>query len=313
MSATAPLELARLGLDHEHFVRADDHSWRGPCPRCGGKRRLLIFTDHPFPKWNCLCDGCGLHAWADQLNTAVKAETTPEQRAEWARRNKAEQEAREKLRREKLADFTSHELWLELAARMTDQHRAWWRSQGIPDDWQKALRIGYLPQKKYIGQDGEHHVSPAYTIPYFHTGFEFVTLQYRLNDACCPEERYRFEKGLGTSYYQASPQCPIGEEVIICEGAKKAIVTAVNTPERYTVLAVPSKSDFAGVVEAVKAAERVYILLDPDATHRAMQLAGQVGQTARIASLPVKVDDGFVIHGLSQAYLLKVIQYARPL
>jgi hypothetical protein len=313
VTAVPPWELSQLGLDREHFARADAKSWRGPCPRCGGHRRLLIFTDHAFPKWHCVCESCGLKAWADQLNSAVKAEVSAEQRAEWARRNRAEAEARERYRREKLAEFTSHELWLELAARMTDEHRAWWRSQGVPDEWQQHLRIGYVPQKRYLGQDGESHQSPAYTLPYFHTGFEFVTLQYRLNDVSNPNERYRFEKGLGTTYYQTDPNNPIGPEVIICEGAKKAIVTAVNTPERYTVLAVPSKGDLAGVVTAVKDAERVYVLLDPDAGSRAQKLAAEIGPAARVVTLPVKVDDGFTRHGLKQAGLLAAMQYARPM
>lgn len=307
-----PIELARLGLDRDSFVRADSKSYRGPCPRCGGARRFLVFTDHPFPKWNCQCDACGLKAWADQLEPALKAVVDPAERASWAIRAQLERQAHDKLRREKLAEFSHNDLLAELSERMTAEQRAWWRSQGIPDDWQRALRIGYLPEKRYMGRNGEHHASPAYTLPYFHTGYEFVTLQYRLNDCENPAARYRFEKGLGTSYYQTEPSKPIGEQVIICEGAKKAIVTAVNTPEEYTVLGIPSKADFGGVAAAVKDAARVYVLLDPDADYRAEKLAKEIGPAARVASLPAKVDDSFTQHGLTQALFLDCLRWARP-
>lgn len=310
MSVPPPLELYQLGLDRERFVRADSRSWRGPCPRCGGTRRLLIFTDHPFPKWNCQCDGCGLKAWADQLNSAVRVELTPEEKAAYAARNQAEREAQTARRREKLAEVSSAELWEELAERMTADHRAWWTTQGVPVEWQEHLRIGYHANKYYRDASGALRTSRAFSIPYFHTGWEFVTLQYRLHDAPTATDRYRFEAGLGTAYYQTQPAAPIGERVIICEGAKKAIVTCINTPDSYTVLGVPSKSDFGGIAEAVKEAEIVYILLDPDAGHRANKLAEQVGTAARIVTLPVKVDDAIVQYGATQTDLLAYLRQA---
>lgn len=310
MSEPPPFELHKIGLDRDSFVRADGKSWRGPCPRCGGHRRLLIFTDHAFPKWHCLCDGCGLKAWADQLAPAVRQETTPEQRREWAARNQSDRVEREARRQEKLAEFSTSEIWAELTQRMTDEHRLWWEKQGVPLEWQRHLRIGYVPSKVYRGADGQLHTSRAYSLPYFHTGFEFAALQYRLFDPPTPTDRYRFEAGLGTTYYQTQPQSPIGERVIICEGAKKAIVTCVNTPDEYTVLAVPSKSDFGGVTEAVKEATHVYIMLDPDAETRAQKLADEIGPAARVATLPVKVDDAIVQYGITQADLLAYLRQA---
>jgi hypothetical protein len=312
VNAVAPYELATLGLDRQHFVRSDHKSWRGPCPRCGGHRRFVIWTDKPFPKWNWECSQCSAKGFADQLNTALRQEVSAEQRAEWARRNNAEREAREARRREKLAEFTTGEILAELAERMGAEHRAWWERQGVPEEWQRHLRIGYEPDKVYRGEDGELHHTPAYTLPFYHTGFEFVTLQYRLFEPPTPTDRYRFETGLGTSYYQTEPTHPIGERVIICEGAKKAIVTCVQTPASYTVLAVPSKADFGGVAEAVKDCERVYVLLDPDAGYRAVKLAKDIGLRARVAELPVKVDDGFLHYGLTADLLEKALYVARP-
>lgn len=309
----APIELARLGLDREHFIRADAKSWRGPCPRCGGHRRLLIFTDHPFPKWNAQCEACGLKAWADQLEPAVRAPVDAATRQDWADRNRREAEAAAAYRREKLAEFSKADLWAELCERMTAEHRATWETWGVPAEWQNYLELGYHPSKPYLGEDGEHHTSPAFTIPYFHTGREFMTLQYRLFNPPTPTDRYRFEKGLGTAYYQVDHDAAIGEQAIVCEGAKKAMVLHIHGGQKeLTVLAIPSKGNFAGVVDAVKDCARVYVCLDPDAGMQAHKLAAAVGLAARVVDLPSKVDDAIVSYGLTPALLADALRYARP-
>lgn len=288
----APFELGTLGLDREHFTRSDNRSWRGPCPRCGGKRRFVVWTDKPFPKWNHQCDQCGLKGFADELNTALRQPVSAEQRAEWVRRNRAADAERARYRETKLAEFTTAELWAELHARLGAAHRQQWRNWGVPDDWQDYLQLGYTPNKTYTGPDGALLTSPAYTIPYFRTGFQFVTMQYRLFDPARPDDRYRFEKGLGTTFYQALPSEPVGDRVLIVEGAKKAMVAHIHGgQDGMTVLAVPSKADFGGIAPAVKECGQVVVLLDPDAELRAHKLAAEIGPQARVAVLPDKVDD----------------------
>lgn len=309
----APQELSQLGLDRENFKRSDSKSFRGPCPKCGGERRFVIWTDRPFPKWNFACDRCGVKGFADQLNPSVKQELTPQQKREFAERKAAEQAARDRVRLERLNEYTVGEICAHLAGRMTAEHQQWWEGQGIPAAWQRYLRLGFDPARKYRGDDDELHTSPAYAIPYYHTGFELVTVQYRLANPPNPADRYRWEQGLGTAYYQTMPDLPIGDRVVICEGAKKAIVTAVNTPEDRTVLGVPSKSDFGGVAAAVKDCGEVVVLLDPDAGLRAHKLAREIGPQARIATLPVKVDDGLMYYGLTSGLLQDALRLARPL
>ena len=314
MTAIAPYELATLGLDREHFARSDGRSWRGPCPRCGGHRRFVVWTDKPFPKWNHQCDRCGLKGFADELNSSLRQPVSAEKRAEWARQNKAEAESRALYRRRKLAEFTVAELWEELHGRLTEAHRLTWRNWGVPDDWQNYLQLGYTPDKIYVGGDGAQCHSPAFTIPYFHTGFEFKTMQYRLADPDNPADRYRFEHGLGTTYYQALPGEPVGEQALIVEGAKKAMVAHIHGGQPASVLAVPSKADFGGVVEAVKECARVFVLLDPDADARAHKLAREIGPAARVATLPEKIDD-LILGDRSAAprLLATALRWARPL
>jgi hypothetical protein len=187
---------------------------------------------------------------------------------------------------------------------MTASHFAWWESQGVPRDWQDYLRLGFTPDKIYRDSEGALRHSAAYTIPFFHYGFKFVNLQYRLSDPSNAHDRYRFESKLKTTYYMTTPNLPIGEQVVICEGAKKGMVCRIfgGIGDDVTVLAVPSKVDFGGIGEAVKECGQAWIILDPDAwdkpknapqdwTPPPVRLARQVGREARIISLPVKLDD----------------------
>ena len=231
MNRTAPVELAQIGLDPSQFKYSDDRSWRGPCPVCGGHRRFVVFTDHEWPMFNGYCDDCGKTIKAWQL---VTCQITDEQRKAAQERAAEQERIREQHRREMLAKFTTAELWQELNRRLSAEHRAQWEAWGVPVEWQDYLELGYTPNKQYRDDTGDLRQSAAYTIPYFHydetapQSRKFETMQYRLFDAPNPNDRYRFEYGLQATYYQTVPNEPIGDEAVICEGAKKGIVTRVS-------------------------------------------------------------------------------------
>ncbi len=100
--------------------------------------------------------------------------------------------------------------------------------------------------------------------------------------------------------------------MIICEGAKKGIVTRVHLFDGC-VLAVPSKGSWGGIVEAVKQCGRVYVLLDPDATMQAVKMARQIGTAARVVRLNHKVDDLFLQHGLGRDEFTNALNWSRRL
>jgi hypothetical protein len=229
-------------------------------------------------------------------------------------------ERRKADRKAKLAVFSTRELWEELHWRMGDDQREWWRVNGVPDSWQDYLRLGYTDDKVYRRGDELLH-SPAYTIPYFGYQFTFKTMQYRLVNPDNPSDRYRFEADLGTSYYMTTPSIPMGDEVVICEGAKKAMVVKIYAvDDKSTVLAIPSKQDWrgCGVLEAVKNCGRVWVWLDPDCYVQPdnatgnwipapVSLAKEIGKSARVIESAVKADDAFLHYGMtdSEWYALK--------
>lgn len=309
MNREAPRELDQIGLPPHLYKYSDDHSWRGPCPVCGGHRRFVILTKYNWPYFYGWCSECShtIKAWEK-----VIMPISDEQR-EQARRMADECDRKRNAERQaKLAQFTTSELWQELHRRLSAEHRRQWEAWGIPEDWQDYLELGFTPDKMYRDGNGELQHTPAYTIPYFHYAPDkpqFKTLQYRLFNAQNPNDRYRFEYGLPADYYMTTPTDPIGDQVVICEGAKKGIVTRINLTD-HTVLAVPAKGTWAGIIEAIKSCGCVYVILDPDAKVQAVKLARSIGPQARIVRLPVKIDDAVIDYGMERSAFQNMLRQA---
>lgn len=313
MKPMPPVEFSQLGLQTDAFVYSDEKSWRGPCTACGGKRRFVIFTDHEFPLWHGWCDACGRRVkfWERIAHQPLSAE----QKAKYAEASQTEANRRNEYRRAKLAEFSKHEIAAELAERMGDEQRGQWTKWGIPEPWQKYLGLGYTPDKIYHDANGDNQHSPAYVIPYYHhtdAGKELITLQYRLDNPPTPNDRYRFEYGLGASYYNTTPTKPLTDLAIICEGAKKAMVTKIHggVNDKTTVLAVPAKNSWGGILDTVKDCGRVFVVLDPDGEDWAVKMAGKIGKAARIVRLHVKIDDGILNYGLGKTELTQAFRWA---
>lgn len=304
----APQELQQIGLDPHAFVYSDKKSWRGPCPQCGGHRRFVIFTDKEWPLWNGFCDQCGMVIKAWQR---VRFQYDPQKAAAMEAEQARQDAERAEYRRKKLAEFASFELLAEMQERLTREDIDWWESQGVMQDIQKYLRIGRTPDKAYYNDDRVLVHSPAYTIPWFGKDFEFKTMQYRLlND---DTRRYIFEDGLGGGmhYYMTEPDQPIKDKVIICEGAKKAIVTWFWLSEGFTVLAASSANTFDAALEATKNCGLRYVLFDPDVKpHFRNKAIATNPKTTHEVRLPFKVDDGWIKYGLDRNQFMKILESA---
>jgi hypothetical protein len=297
------------------------------CQPGGGKSRAMIVSKTRYTCFGCGSKGdaiayvqqrdnvnfiqaCTLLGWSG----GIGAELLRQKQVKYEQQQQIVNKERELQLDQLLAKYTAQEIWLAYNRRMTADNIAWWQEQGIPAEWQQYLKLGYEPDRIYMGSDQIEHHSPAYVIPYFGFEFTFKNIQYRLVDPANPRDRYRFERGLKTTYYMSTPSNKITDQVIITEGAKKAIVTRIKGARAdwsISVLAVPSKTDFGGVAEAVKSCGRVYVLLDPDAWIKPananddwipspVKLALLIGEQSRIITLPVKVDDGFLMYHMSQ-------------
>lgn len=314
MNIRAPLELAQIGLNPSAFFYSDKKSWRGPCPKCGGTRRFVVFTNNVWPLWNGFCDECGvtIKAWE-----RVKIQYDPVEAMKAKSAQEAEERARAEYRKNKLAEFTTKEIWAELSERLTEKHIAWWEENGVPEDLLRYERIGFTADKFYYEGKRDEKIerhSPAYTIPWFGKDFTFETMQYRLLEPFDPKDRYRFESDLGgggSHFYRVDPAEPIGDKVIICEGAKKAIVAwqwLLGEQEHYTVLACASANTLAPALAATKDCSTRFIVLDPGTDFWTNQITDR---NSRIVSLPFKIDDGWKDYGFTRTDFENALKQAR--
>jgi hypothetical protein len=299
MKAVPPIELAQIGLDRDHFTKSDAKSWRGPCPRCGGKRRYVLFTDQPFPLWHGWCDACGKKDKYWQQNRRDDGQADPH----WQERVAQEEQARAAYRRKRLAEFSTRELWEELHERMTAENYAWWRSQGIPQPFADFWRLGYTPERTFE-HDGETFVRPAYTIPKFDLKWVPRNIDYRIVDPPEGVGKYRPAAGLSPAAFLSRPDMTVlPDEVIVVEGSKKAMVVSLfilDGEYPSQVIGVPSKNSWAGMADLLREnCGRVWIVLDPDARLWSLRMAQAIGPAARVVTLPSKPDDAFLHYGLT--------------
>jgi hypothetical protein len=308
----APIELLQIGLDPANFKRAATDEFHGPCPRCGGNDRFVVHTGNNFPKWYMWCrDGighCGWKGWADQLNPAIKEPISEADKQRWVEQQRQKEQSRSAELANILRRYTQAEVWHAYHSYMAEAQRQWWREQGIPDSWQDYLELGYT--EHYPASDFQ---TDAYTIPFFHNtgeGKSFKTMQYRLCKPPQVNDRYRFAYGLPSAYYNADPYEPIGDKVIICEGAKKAIVTGTLLHVTHSVLAYPSLSTMSAVTEAVKDCGYIRIIPDPDGYDKAVAFARKYLPQAKVVKLFVKVDDAINQYGMKVIDLLAAMRQA---
>lgn len=278
----------------------------GPCPMCGGRDRFHVHAIREWPSWLWMCRVCSPEwRWLDEYDERLKRSMSPDEMIRLANERALMEKARKEELQKSLARFSTAQLWQELHRRMNEDNREWWRARGIPDEWQDYLQLGYIPDKIITG--GAH--SPAYTIPYLR-GSQAVTMQYRLTNPPDPKDKYRFEAGLPSAWYATNPAEPLKDQVIICEGAIKAMVTAIYSNTTAAVVAVPSKTSWAGIQQTLKDAGRVWVVLDPDGQAEAEKLARAIGQNARIVTLPGKIDD-MILAGFEPAELKQAFRYGR--
>lgn len=310
MNKTAPSELDSIGLDGSKFHPSGRNQWSGPCPRCGGENRFVIFTDSEFPHWNFFCrnGSCDFSkgGWADELNPRLRKPIPSYKKRELEDKRRAQEQELQRERLARLEEYTTGELWTQLHKRMTDENRAWWRGAGVPDDWQNFWKLGYTPEKNFLYEDLTYTL-PAYTIPKFDLGWKPTNIDYRLIGLTVEQQKkmgkYRPAAGLPPAAFLSRPDLDkMPDEVWVVEGSKKAMTVCLrqqvgDVPQM--VIGLPSKNSWAGVVDRVKDCKRVWTVFDPDATDWADKFGVAVGEAARIVELTVKPDDAFLHYGMT--------------
>lgn len=287
--------LTSAGFDGLAFAFSDssNSSMRGPCPKCGGSRRLLVFIDHPVPNWNYRCDLCGfagskLNVPSDLYGTSFEGNI-----------NKPDYE-------HNLADLNQSTVWIDYHTNLTDENRAWLRGRGIPDTFQDQWVLGYTPSKAFL-YEGQLLHSPAYTIPKISHDMKLVNMDYRLVDPPTGAGKYRSETGVPTAVFIASPGNTNQRRLFIVEGSFKAMVLYIFLAENgwgdTQVIGLPGVSSKLYREHATEYPE-VYVMLDPDSPDTTKVVSRETG--ARPIYLPAKIDDA-ILGGMTWEAFMAVV------
>ncbi len=298
------------------------------CPKCGGGRGTndpsdrFRFWARPSQASSFWCRRCGFQGFTDDNKKDYKPDLAKLLELDELRKREAEKEA---VRlQSKIEELQHQAYWKGYHDAMNEGHRGLWRRDGIPDSFQDYWQLGFRQEYK-----GDGFVSPAMTIPYFGMNWEAKTIQYRLTSPPEPSDKYRFQQGLKADLWRADPDAEIKNAVILCEGMKKAAVTFIEMVARYnhpfTVVAVPSKSPGVDLLEQMKNADPLYILLDPDAYVTTRSKDGRLippainrilrmtaGIPRKIVKLPTKADDFFNIFGGNGKDFMDYMDNAKP-
>lgn len=95
MTIYGPPEFSQFGCNPADFKQQSKGEFHGPCSKCGGTDRFVIFTDREYPHWRWFCRVCSPEGgWIDELNPQLRQPLSPEKAAEYA------QKQEESLKRE---------------------------------------------------------------------------------------------------------------------------------------------------------------------------------------------------------------------
>lgn len=167
---------------------------------------------------------------------------------------RAEQSAQQSLARigQRLDEFHEH-------AR-NGYGRYWREPHGVSDYLIQRYMLGVCPT------DVQDPWIPAgLVIPYNRHG-DLTYVQYRPFVSPDPASKYRGPVGVPTRAFHTEPDEEVaGKDVLLVEGAKKAMITWMAVGHRLLVVAIPSVKPSWRVLEEVSAAKRIYVGVDPDA------------------------------------------------
>lgn len=275
-----------------HYVqRVSDKEMSSSCPQCGGDvhhngewpDRLRIFTDGSPQIW---CRRCGYQQFADQLDPDAKPPTWQEV-SKW--RQEQERRTQETIKRaqESLTLLQESNIWARFHEHAGEVGRQWWAKRGVPEPWQSFWQLGYDP---------DHHFpdlcTDVATIPVF--GFErnLRQIKYRLQNE--RHGRYRYHlSGLEAPPFLCDPDGDPKGHIVAVEGEIKAMVTFARLDdESIYMIGMPGTNPGAGIIETLRQADRVTLVLDPGAKLDGLKIAKQIGIDKTWLLVPVdKVDD----------------------
>lgn len=281
------------------------NEWHSACPQCGGRDRFIIFPNGGF-----FCRVCGCKGWLDDDSKNFKPD--PTLLAKWQEDTAARDAERQKEIAERLTQLqTQAERNAYLLGRDDERRhiaKHYFNGEGISDWAIKHYQLGYVPDLTVKVGDLVYYL-PAYTIPIKDPKTQdVINMQYRLADPPAGIGKYRQATGLPAASFYADDRTT--GDVIVCEGAKKAIVIYEFTEANIQLVGLPGCMPGQKLIDQLKEFDRVWVWLDPGAERAAQRIADQLDH-ARIIRTSQKPDDAIRLGNLTVDELRRLCDEAR--
>lgn len=282
-------------------LKRSGKEFHSPCFNCGGRDRLITWE-----LGNYYCRQCGVKGWLDSTHK-------PMDLAERARILAEDIARRKQIEQSKLNDwqegFKTGYLYGWHDA-MSAQQRDWWHRQGMTDEIIDGYVLGYCPNKRVRTEDGTYYTAGAYTIPILdRETHKLVNIQYRLEAAPEGVGKYRQEFDIPARNFY--PGYEPGRDVIVVEGAKKALVLFHMLDKEINVVGIPGISPNYDLIDELAVFKRKWFIPDPDVNAKQIRKFSDRLTDLRIVRLPVKPDDAVVHYRMNRASLAEYCAKAR--
>ncbi len=307
--------------DRVEFVRrVSEREYSSTCPKCGG-------TQHPDRSWPDRCrwflDGkplgwcrqCHGLFWPDQAPGWQPP--TPAELETWRERQEEQQRRRQETAQKALAWLQSNKPWLAYHEALDDFARAYWHRRGLADFWLDYWQLGWRRDWGFHQQDGYVHRTASAAIPLLMHDGSCVNVKHRLIDPPpdAPNMRYLYEiKDQEEPPFICNREVPLAGHVIAVEGEIKAMVCFATLDDGQAVMVgLPGTNPAPEILDQLRAADRVTLIMDPGAGRQLAALARAIGVRKCRGLIPsMKIDDGILASKLDSHGLQRYLESAFP-
>ncbi|MBA2705846.1 MAG: hypothetical protein H0U60_18575 [Blastocatellia bacterium] len=273
-------------------AKKQGNEFHSPCPACGGRDRMIWYGDD---KGNGYCRQCQKTFWLMDLE-----KLDPLEKLDRMQRAKERETAERAILERRITKFHEQEAyragWHD---GMNYAARQWWTAQGITEESIDWYGLGACKYPLVNRTTGERVEMNAYTIPIYDPDtWSVVNRQYRLDNPPAGVGKYRQEQGIPARSFYCRQHT--GGDVLIVEGAKKAIVVDQLLAHSIQVVGLPGISPSERLIDELACYKRKYFLPDPDVQTAPIKRFQERLQNIKVVRLPVKPDDAITQHGLTR-------------
>jgi len=290
------IQAAQTAL-HTTLHQKTETEFAGPCPKCGGTDRFIVFLDGKPRYW---CRGCKYSGFLDALLSL-----TEEDKAKFNEDSRLLTIERAKLQEAALVAMsgcTDHLTYYAELLKRPDKI-AYWTSEGISMQSIHQYKLGWCSR---CVTDLEERAS--FTIPVFRDN-KLIDIQHRLEGAQAGDKYRLHRKNLPKKPLYNSDLAQSVSTGVVVEGAKKAIVIGQLG---FNTVAIFGKESFdASTFETIRHWDPLYIALDPDAMSSSVMIAKLLGPHSRVVKTVLKIDDFVAKHGAGKHDILTLLKYSR--